>query len=315
MPAPYRYARVLDSHLEQMANELGRAYRMELAAGFAAAATAATRETSKVLRDIARIIEQGVGTTQLVEAHTRLALNAQDSVLRSYDQTVTARNKRRLGAYRDTINPATNPKNIRYADGKLRSALAGRDFWAADARGLAIINVDVLNKKARQWARLSAGAGGRGSGSRKQFEVRWGNLVVAALGLNMRPSPAFLIPKGYWFDPGSGQPVGPGARGSSQFYPMGEGPRSRARTSTSALSDEGKRVRVPMQRKRVTRGIEARNFLDAGVRRIARDIGPTYVRMHRDWYGARISTVRPASQTFRVSTRRNPAAVGVLFTR
>lgn len=314
MPAPYRYARVLDAHLRQMADELGRAYQLELAAGFSAAAAKAGDEAGKILRDIARIIDQGVGTRELVRAHTTIAEKGQDSVKRSYDQTVTARNKRRLGPYRDTIEPAINPKNRRFADGKLRQALGSRDFWEADARGIRFINVDLLNRKAKQWARLSAGAGGRGSGSRQQFEVRWGNLVVAALGLNMRPSPAFTIPKGYWVDP-SGSPVGPGARGSARFFPMGEGPRSGARSHTSAVNDEGKRVRVPMQRRRVTRGIEARNFLDAGVRRIARELGPTYLRMHEDWYGKRISTVRPASQTFRVSVRRNPAAVGVLFGR
>ena len=314
MPAPYRYARVLDAHLVEMANDLGRAYNMELAAGFAAAADKATVEVSKVLKDIARIINAGVGRTELAKAHTTIARKAQDSVLRSYDQTVTARNKRRLGPYRDTIEPATNPKNRRFADGKLRQALGSREFWEADARGIRFINVSLLNRKAKQWARLSAGAGGRGSGSRKQFEVRWGNLVVAALGLNMRPSPAFTIPKGYWMDP-SGGPVGPGARGTARFFPMGEGPRAGAKSHTTAVDDEGRRVRVPMQRKRVTRGIEARNFLDTGVRRIARELGPTYLRMHREWYGARISRVRPASQTFHVSVRRNPAQVGVLFGR
>lgn len=313
MPAPYRYAQMLDAHLRSMEQQVGQAYQMSLADGFAEAVAAATVEVSKIVRDIARVIESGVGKAELARAHETIARKGQDSVLRSYDQTVTGRNKRRLGPYRDVDYPANNPRNRRFADGKLRAALASQDFWEADAQGIRFINVDELNRKAKQWARLSAGAGGRGTGSRQRFEVRWGGLVVAALGLNMRPSPTFMIPKGYWFDPNSGQPVGPGARGSSQFYPLGEGPRASARQTTTAVTQEGTRVRIPLQRRRMTAGIQARNFLDAGVRRISRELGPTYERMHKDWFDKRIAHVRPSKQVIHVSVRKNPAAVGAFL--
>lgn len=313
MPAPYRYARMLDAHLVAMERQLAQAYQIELADAFVQAVAAAAGETGKVIRDVARVIESGVGAEQMRTAHQTIAQKGQDSVLRSYDQTVTGRNKRRLGPYRDVIDPARDPRNIRYADGKLRAALGDRAFWEADARGIRFINVTLLNRKARQWARLSAGAGGRGSGSRQRFEVKWGGLVVAALGLNMRPSPAFMIPKGYWIDPQSGQPVGPGTPGSSRFFPLGEGPRAGARSALMATDQEGKRHRVPLQRRRITRGIQARNFLDAGVRRIARELGPTYTRVHKEWFDTKVAHVRPASQTIKVSVRKNQAGVGVLY--
>jgi hypothetical protein len=302
---------MLDAHLVATSHDMGQAYNLALVDAFVAAVEAAGTEVGKVLRDITRVMASGVGDAQLAKAHETIARKGQDSVLRSYDQVVTARNKRRLGPYRDVIDPPSRPQNVRFANGKLRAALGAADFWEADAHGIRFINVDMLNHRARQWARLSAGAGGRGAGSKQRFEVKWGELVVASLGLNMRPSPSFVVPKGYWFDPESGHPVGPGARGTSRFFPMGEGPRSGARSSLVGKNADGKKVRVPMQRRRVSRGIEARNFLDAGVRRIAREIGPTYERVHREWFETKVAHARPASQTFHVTVRKNLASVGV----
>lgn len=300
MPARYPYAR----RVQWAIDEYNHAAGAELAAGFAAAVDGATRETAKAVREIGRVIALGIAHSDLARAHQTIGAKAQDSVLRSYDQTVTARNKRRLGPYRDALEPARNPKNRRYAAGKLRAALGDPTFFEADHRGIRFINTDLLDRRARQWARLSAGAGGRGSGSRRKFEVRWSNLVVTSLGLNMAPSPAFIVPKGYWFDRAGGGPVAPGARGTAEFYPLGEGPRASARSSTTRRDSDGRAHRVPLQRRRISRGIEARNFLDAGVGRMARELGPTYERMYQDWFRRGVVTARPARATIHVTTRR-----------
>ena len=138
----------------------------------------------------------------------------------------------------------------RYAGGALRRALNAEDFYEATSQGLSIINVDRLNREARHWARLNAGAGGVGKGSKRTFEVRASNLVLFTLGLGMAPRPAFGGPPGFWLDRGTGKAVkaDPGQVGNQEFHPKARTPKKR------------------------TRGIEAANFLDAPLNRIARDL-------------------------------------------
>jgi hypothetical protein len=217
-------------------------------------------------------------------------------VLNSYAQVVTRR--KHVASYRMSDTGA----NQRFAGGKLRAALGSPHFYEATPTALRFINTSMLDETARHWARLNAGASGIGTGSRRRFDISWSNIVIGALGVDMTPSPAFTVPRGYWWN-GDG-PTSPGAPGTSQFHPAGTGPRAGASRTLTAKGEGGRRVKVRFQPRRVSRGIEARNFLDAGVARIALDLGPGYDRLYRELYGERLASVRPARAAYHRTTHR-----------
>lgn len=161
---------------------------------------------------------------------------------------------------RGSTNYRTAPRedrNFRYAGGLLLRALQAPDFFVATPDTLRWGNINRLDQEAKQWRRLNFGAGGAAGETPRQFQMHWGTFVGAAIGLEPDPRPAFRIPPGYWFTEGAGERVRRGVRvPHGEFYPVGEQPAGRW----------GRPNKV-----RMTRGIAASNFLDAGVRRIAEE--------------------------------------------
>lgn len=259
---------ITDPFADLIAQAHGEADRVtiDLAVAVADAADAATAATSRQVLALAEVIRRGIASEELTEAHRKIAVRAQDAVLRSYDQVVTARE--RPGS-RTHYRAAAAGSARRYAAGVLRATLKQRDFYEVTEHGLSMINITQLNQKAKQWARLNAGAGGVGRGSRRSFDVTFSDLVVGAIGLNMEARPAFIMPRGYFFDAGGNKVVrkAEGRRGEDQFWPMGSGPSSGRRRNLLA-------------KHQTTRGIEARNFLDAGVYRVAVGLGEEYKVMY-----------------------------------
>lgn len=280
-----------DRILAQARADLHRRMTIDLADLFVNAIADANARTAQTLQEAARVIQQGVAPESFRQVHETIGLRAQQAVLNSYAQVVTA--QKHVPSYR----LADGGKNQRYAGGKLREALSSAAMVSASERGLRFIDTDVLDAQARHWARLNAGALGIGGGSRRTFDIRWSNFVIAALGINMVPSAGFFVPRGYWWE-GNG-PVPPGPTGTSQFYPAGSGPRASAQTRLFATGEGGARKSIVFQRKRVSRGIRARNFLDAGVARIAEDLGPAYDRLYKDLYERKLVSVRPARSSYR----------------
>lgn len=230
------------------------------------ASAEATSRTARQVVTLLQAFELGIGVDDRQPIWQMLADHGRDSVARSYVQT-----RRRGGpvGYRTT---ATNPANIRYAGGKLYAALRNPGFIRVEGDILRYGDTRILDREARQWRRLNFGAlPNRGSGPGR-FQVRWSNLVVASLGLTDDPRPPFSIPagagrRGYWTP-------------SGEFYPAGEGPAANRGGSTA--DDGGSSDGNIWVRKRPTKGIVARNFLDAGLRRIAGEMGPAF----RDMYVA-----------------------------
>jgi hypothetical protein len=243
---------------------------------------------SRQLMAIAEVFRRQLADkSRLREMHEDLGKAAQRSVLASYDQ----RNRGGAGPYRTTAN---QQKNIRYAGGRLRAAIAAPSFFQATDDGLRFVNVQVLNKEAKHWHRLNFGAAPQGAGSGSQYQVEWGGLVIAALGFDEGPSPAFFIPRGFWLHNGERQKPGEGV---GEFYPVGELP-------------PGTSVRGRPTAKRQTQGIVARNFFDAGLRRIAEDYPVALQDLYREWWNqakrgrgplsAVVSAPRPAFQNVHV---------------
>lgn len=196
---------------------------------------------------------QKIPPDQLRRAYTEVGRAAQRSVVQAF----THRKNRRSGVppYRITPNLA---KNKRYAGGALLRALQAPDFFRATPRGLDFINAGRLDQEARHWRRLNFGAGAVAGDPPQKFQVVSGSgLVIAAMGLEPDPRPAFILPRGYWVDVTTGLQNIEGAHGTSAFYPVGEYPPG---------------VQGRGQPPIFTRGIVATNFLDAGVRRIAHEL-------------------------------------------
>jgi len=258
----------------------------------AAAVSEAAQVQSRQLQAIGDVLSQRLASrTGMTEVHRDIGLAAQRSVLASYDQTVTAR--KTVPSYRLT---SRNPANRRFAGGALRRALANPAFFEATSTGIRFGNIGLLDREAAHWHRLNFGAAPIGEGSRSRFNVTWSGLVIAALGLEDGPSPGFLIPRGYWVL--GNEVVGSGTRGSAAFYPASELPSGIARRTLPSPA-------------RQSAGIEARNFLDAGIRRIAEELPAAYQDMYREWWeqatrgsGPLVGMAhapRPAPQTVGVS--------------
>ncbi len=263
----------------------GTIYRTTLQTGrsLVEAAAGANSSTSRQVLALAEVFRRGIAPSERQRAHERMGRRAQQAVLNSYAQTVGGRKAASRYPYRKNVRG----KNHRYAGGALKRALAADDFYVATPDGLLFVNESRLNKEARHWMRLNAGAGAVGRGSRRRFQVHWSNLVVGEFGADMEARPAFTMPRGYWFNREGGHTVPAGANppGSDEFYPMGTGPDRGGKTTRGA---EG---RVPVgggrgrnrltKRGTPTKGIEARNFLDAGYRRLAHDLPDTYQRLYQ----------------------------------
>lgn len=272
-----------------------RQLRVNMAKGIADAMADVNGRTHHALKELGRVFREGIAPDEFAKAHERLARGAQQAIINAYDQTVT-RAKTSNSAYRSELTG----RNRRYAGGALRRALEHPNFVSADAQGFGIINVKILDEEAAHWARLNFGALPAGRGSRDTYQVRFSNLVVASIGLMEGPRPAFFIPRGYWWKPGEG-PYSPSAsrKGQDEFYPIGTGPRKRnnpgdnqgrrggdRRYRSTMRTGRDTQTRASYQRRKPTRGIKARNFLNAGLEYVAEDpregIGPTYKKLYED---------------------------------
>ncbi len=210
-----------------------------------------------------QMFEQGIGADDRQPIWQQVAADAQESVARSYVQT------RRQGGpvgYRTT---ATNPANVRDAGGRMYAAIRSPGFVRVDGDRIMFANTKVMDRYARQWWRLNFGAQPEAGNRPGQWPVRWSNMVLGSFGLDGAPSPAFDIPsgagrRGYWT--AIGRP-----KRYREFHPAGEGP---------AFDGAGDSGPYRWVRKRGTRGIKARNFLDAGVRYIADEAPDSFRQMY-----------------------------------
>ena len=274
--------------------QMGGAAAQNLTQAWAEAISAATNVGSKQVMEIGRVLEQGLRPDDLRRIHQEVGEAAQRAVVRSFD---AKRNGQTRGA------SGYRPRD-RYSGGKLRGALNDPEFFMATSDGLSFINVGLLNDRAVQWARLNFGAGPRGRGSRRSFDVVMSNMVVASFGLNEPARPGFFIPKGYfWRDGAPVRPQSPASSPGAAFYLAGTGPR-RGRNSVRGADAEGATFNAMVDRQ-YTRGIEARNFLDAGIGVMARRLPREYLGLINNMFSTGESNVRPAP--VRITVRTNSA--------
>lgn len=243
-----------------------------LTRSFSAAILADSRFKQQQLISLAEVFRRSrTDVSGRTRVHEHVARLAQRSVIQSYAQLITAQEG---PASRTHYRAGRDPRRDRLAGGILRRALGRPDFVEAGPDGLRFVNVTMLDEQAAHWHRIAFGAAGAGGGSSPQFEVSFGNLLVATLGYDEPASPAFALPRGFWLDL-SGERVRAGVNpaGSDQFYPQ------------SGRSSYSKRRGVPSRlSRRQTRGIVGRDFFAAGLARVAHEFPLGYEQYYQRLY-------------------------------
>lgn len=240
----------------------------------------------------------------------RLGELGQQAMVRSYDQLVTRRE-----------GPASASHyrrgQGRLAGGILRQALSNGSFFTATADGLNFGDTNFLDAEAAHWHRINFGAGARGAGDAVDFPVSFG-ASVGTLGLEEGPSPGFALPPGVWLGP-NGHVVRHGAapRGADQFFPgfawakAGDGGGYTSAGSRYGLNGTIRRSKIRSQpaAMRPTQGIEAANFMNAGIAKIAQNIPDLYRAYVEDLIEG---SIRASSQRRRAHVVQGPVA-GTLY--
>lgn len=186
--------------------------------------------------------------------HTRIGQLAQAAVLDSYDTLV-------IGGEGPASRTHYRAGGNRLANGVLRRALSNpANIYEAYSDGLRFINIDGLDREAAHWHRIAFGVVPTGMTTSSRFNVRFGSLVNAAIGLEETPSPTMFMPFGLFVDPGTGQPV----------------KKTSDRLGEDIFRPIRRTANIP------TLGFVGKNFFDAGVQEIAEQWGPAYEQYYAD---------------------------------
>ena len=224
---------------------------------------AAGEAIPEIERNVRTAFEKELGAEARLRINTRAAQVGQEATLLAYAETVESN-----GHFSYT-------RRTRFGGGALRRALESDRFIAADADHIAFGNVTLLNRKAKQWARLNFGAGQHGAENQRK----------SALG-TVRP--AFMIPEGAFWYGKYGKRVG---KAGNRKLRVGGGVRSRSFYESVyepnfQSSRRGKDVfypgRTPL-RMFLTRGIAGRYFLDAGAGAMAAELQRGYKEAREDF--------------------------------
>lgn len=197
------------------------------------------------------------GMASIQKVHKDAGERAQRAIVNAYAQRVTAR--RGIASRND---PAYRGRTTRLA-GTLRKALQNDKHVRVSGSTIFFIDRDLLDEEAKHWYRLNFGVGRRGARSKQgSFPLLIGGVEVAELALTSGPSqkPMFM-PRGFFVNSeGKRERRDASRRGLDAFFPAGEGGRAGVRGATGT------------PRVILTQGIEARNYLDTGLRRLAEEL-------------------------------------------
>jgi len=224
---------------------------------------------------------------QVTQIHHQIGRMMQEATVAAYKQALAASPRAGLSPYR---------LSTRDAGGRLLRALESPLFFRAGPDGIGFVNTTLLDNEAKQWHRLNFGAGGKGGARTGSYQARFEGIVIGSFGFTDESSSAgFVLPKGLWTEPGGGARQAAG-QGIGEFYPASE---------RYLLS--GKGIKGRNDKLRPTAGIAAWNFLDAGVRVLAQELGPAYERLYTGWEQSALRGVGPLKTTIKLPTPAGPA--------
>lgn len=234
-----------------------------------------------IAADFARALDQTVRASknQLANVHHGLGQLMQQETVDAYlDMRQNNPQARRLPAYRPPYgHPTLTRSKPRDSGGKLEAALRSPNFFWATHDGIGFGNIKELDRTARQWHRLNygvrGGKGGPGAAPAK-FDVHMLGLKVGKIGLRAEPSRRQMkMPLGVFME--------------GAFYPL-----SRKGYKTKGMY--------------ATVGINAWNFMDAGVAALARELGPAYRLQYDRWLRSSRSNMGPLSRALTVQAKVHP---------
>jgi hypothetical protein len=282
---------------------------------------------------------------QVVRINREIGLLAIKDMVRHYDRTFQSRHS---GAYGEGQGSASAGyrEGERYAGGLLRRALASPLQAQATQDGVIFGNTDLLDATARHWARLNFGAGpraGRKGGplepmispyQGKRFNANE-SFLSEALGLPqvdvslpMSARGTFWMPAGLFLEKGNlASATGPNRtrRGLDAFYPAGHPVIADAEDRIQEFNRLKKRERIrggatlagnnqgSYGGRKITQGVQAWGFMEAGAASIARNLGPA----NRDYLLGILDEARKEGQALKsrnivITPKRVTAAAKLL---
>lgn len=210
--------------------------------------------STRAVAAFAAALEKSMGDLSEVKtAHETVAAQMREAVQARYQETVEA--KKRVPSYR--AGQGRLP-------GALGDAISHPSLVEVTGRDIFYVDTQRMNKEAAHWQRLNYGAGPAATTRPATFPLRLDSALLGRLKLGGAPRPNVLLPKGFFLE--GGKKVSPSStyRGNSMhpFYPVGPP--------------------VFME----TAGIQGRQFLDAGVETLARELPRQYDRLLNKWIDA-----------------------------
>lgn len=214
----------------------------------------------------AKAVEEGVieaRNKEMGKINRRVAEEARSAIFQAYSESGIG-----LGAaYRwNDVG-----RNKRYSHGAMKRAMKSRNLVIGDDRGIGFVDVNYLDRVAKQWYRLNFGALPKGSGGRGPAEGSmklFGKTLSGRLTLNgFGPSEPFKVPQqglGTWSSVPSGsstsKPLKPAPRGSRNgyLYLYRSGGEQKTRVKKGMSMEYF--MSVPAS------GIKGKHFLEAGTK-------------------------------------------------
>ena len=292
----------------------------EIIASAAQATTGAVAEALTIFSQSLRSQYSKAREYELRNVHTKIALDAQRSMVNRYIKIVEPRS---VGDYR---SDETNPKWRRYGGGRMLKAISSPTFFRASKDGILWANISELDKQAPQWYRLNYGAGPRGRGYRAsqafpQTPMKFFGQTLATnlIPKNFNASPTYRLPKGVFGDVGfvaerfkkvDITSIRGGRRGGRRVFgsPLEFGPAgfdSKTGEKKANLKDRsgnlvnfysepfnplsylkakiGDISGLPTIGPKPSRGFAGAFFIEAGLSRMSKTIPTAYEKLMTDW--------------------------------
>lgn len=217
----------------------------------------ADHEVEKFIAELTRQMGK-IPANKRETANRRIGKAAEDGLRRGY---AMRSNNRNLPPYRG--GAGRNPGAL--------SGVISREgvHFHADSQGVSFLDEDLLTREASHWRRINFGAGD--TSVPKSFPVRPPGRRTSGQAIKLQvpasPQDAFIMPRGRFKDPSSGQFQSFGEPGTGHFYPF-----------RSVLLRGGPRPRRA--------SIQASHFVDEGVRAMATEMSKSYDTMMRSHFNS-----------------------------
>lgn len=248
-----------------------------------------TRGAMNMARILAHGLQQEMqDKSELAKLHRRVAADMRESVKSSFEQTVHSK----PGQYR--------MGDKRISGGKLKRAIMASSLAVGTEEGIFFVDEYRLSREAKHWRRLNFGAVGTAVTGReaKRFPFRFDDVTLYTVGFPDGATPSFGLPPGF-FEDASGEKVdrSTSRRGMDKFIWVKGG--------KAMHPGVRKVIDGPMS---ITRGIKPRNFLDAGLRRMVKELPPAYEKMIKGWLDDAEKAIKlPPIVNVRAGLGQNPS--------